>query len=345
MVVSLNIKYYDRTKYFKLSKEWETEKVNMKRNKEDDQIFRLAVGSKSSFFDSLLYNYKISNTNLNTREDKLKSLYKKNFCINKNTFLSFFFYHKYQYIKYWFNFLQDFSFLEEVNQKNNKIIKIIHELLKDRNEDFCEVLERKIHEEDIFQCNIPYKNIEFIYSKLENIFNTVFKEYISFNEHFDLIQDHNYSNDTIDEYKTLLITNFIDISNKIIDKMLHDYTHDNEEFTLNDFFYSYQHLNTDCNLLIFEKNLDNNEPIFKLANDKKLNQTLFFDKEKVKSIILLYFPESNNFERLYFDSYHHPNKLEINNDYQIKSTNKNKSIFRSYVFPQEHQILSNMFQN
>ena len=67
----------------------------MKKNKNDEQIYRVAVGPSDSFFDSIYYGNEIRNFVLDERNKWLRQKTRENFNkINKNSFLSFFFLHK-----------------------------------------------------------------------------------------------------------------------------------------------------------------------------------------------------------------------------------------------------------
>lgn len=191
-------------------------------------------------------------------------------------------------------------------------------------EDIMSYIHGSIGDDDQITINELKEIIETIYEEIE-------KEYLN-----KIQQEKNYKTSTIEKFKISLLeeaTLFISkyLLPNVKKEIIHDNNYDFKNLQENLSLYEYL-MSKDMslpNLLII------NSETMKLYEEYKCN----IDPQR-KCIVLFYFPGTNEFERVIYESYCCPSESHVDSkDYTMKKRNK-EEYYRCYLFDSSHQLVN-----
>lgn len=329
---NMNLVLYSKNskEYQKLINPWEQKNYNvlLSGNKtKDDKVIRVNMDRnkiENTFYTALLYGI-----NLNGMLDNKKKIYiertMQEYLEKAQTYTSYF------DTKIVSNQFLDL-FEKYMKEQNNEIetlpiLQLIFNLFKDE----------EIHEyfEGTFADENEHYNLFESEEELKQILLEIFSE-LKQTHILKIDKLRSYTNETKQSYKTLMDTSF----NDFLEYFIKNVERKPKTFNLS---------NLEDNLELYYTLMEKDETLPNVviinSDTLRLVQCQSFEKHidpNRKCTVLFYFPESNDFERLVYESYFLPPFSFVENKDYILKKKKQEAFYRLYQFPYEHRLIQDL---
>lgn len=306
--------------YKKLEIPWEQKSYNVVLGNKckDDKIIRVNMNKekvKNTFFTSILYGIKL-NSMLDERkrkyvEEKMKEVNEENIkYVDPESITS--------------SFVELFKeYMDENDDEDKNILKLIYNLIQDE--------EIKAYFEGTFDDEKTNNEKK---EEVKDIIIEIFKEIKE--KHLSKIEKvKSYTKETIIIYNDLIDRNFVNYLEYCFEKM------ETKRKALDD-YNIVDYLNLYNILMKKDKSLPNLVIIDSATLKLEKSQTFDRIDPNRKCTVLFYFKESNEYERLIYETFLLPPSLFVKNEDYILKKRRNETYYRVYTFPYDHPLIQDL---